>query len=284
VLRQNETPPSSCLVPLRSHGSRPPFFCMHAESGNVLFYRQFAQLLGEDQPVYALQAQGLDGTRPPHTSIEAMASHYLNEIRTVQPEGPYFLGGFCLGAVISFEMAQQLHARGETVALLAAFDASGPRFKKSLGDYASFAMQALRERPLALARYVISTRLRPQTVVVPGVGPDDTASSSSSAAVATAIDEARMRYNPRPYPGSITWFVNSDRAPLSGPQWAEFAAGVERWIFPGGHATMFQSPAIEVLATQVKACLDKTQVGQSLRVMERASGVTKSPAMTRPTS
>src|SRR5207245_7945702 len=90
---------------------RLPFFCMHAESGQVLIYREFAQLLGADQPVYALQAQGLDGTHPPHTTIEAMAAHYLDEIRTVQPEGPYFLGGFCLGAVISFEMAQQLHAR-----------------------------------------------------------------------------------------------------------------------------------------------------------------------------
>ena len=288
VLRQDEMPPSSCLVPLRSHGSRPPFFCMHAESGNVLFYRQFAQLLGSDQPVYALQAQGLDGTRPPHTTIEAMATHYLDEIRTVQPEGPYFLGGFCLGAAISFEMAQQLHARGEKVALLAAFDASGPRFKKSLRDYASFAMQALRERPLALARYVISTRLLPKPVVVPEVGPGDIASSSSSAAVAGAIDKARMRYNPRPYPGRITWFVNGDRAPLAVPQWAEFADGVERWVFPGSHATMFQSPAIEVLATQVKACLEKTQAGQPLRVVERAepwtSGVTKPPATARPTS
>jgi hypothetical protein len=147
------------------------------------------------------------------------------------------------------------------VALLAAFDASGPRFKKSLGDYASFAMQALRERPLALARYVISTRLLPKPVVVPGGGPGDFASSPSSAtAVAWAIDAARMRYNPRPYPGRITWFVNSDRAPLAVPQWAEFAGGVERWVFPGSHATMFQSPAIEVLAAQVKACLQKTQV------------------------
>jgi acyl transferase domain-containing protein len=285
VLRLHQARPSSCLVALQPLGWRWPFFCMHAESGEVLIYREFAQLLGADQPVYALQAQGLDGTRPPHTTIEAMATHYLDEIRTVQPEGPYFLGGFCLGAVISFEIAQQLHTRGEKVALLAALDASGPRFKRSLGDYVYFAMQALREHPLALTRYLISTRLLPKPVVVPGAGAGDTASSSSSSAVARALNEAFKQYNPRPYPGRITWFVNSERAPLAVPQWGEFAGGVERWVFPGSHSTMFQSPAINVLATQVKTCLKKTQ---PLRVVERAeswtSGVTKPPAMARPTS
>ncbi len=288
VLDQNEAPPSSCLVALQPLGSRLPFFCMHAESGQVLIYREFAQLLGADQPVYALQAQGLDGTHPPHTTIEAMAAHYLDEIRTVQPEGPYFLGGFCLGAVISFEMAQQLHARGERVALLVALDASGPRFKKSLGDYAYFAMQALLEHPLALTRYIISTRVLPKPVVVPGARAGDIAYSSSSTAVAAAIDEARRQYNPRPYPGHVTWFVNSERAPLAVPQWSEFAGGVERWVFPGSHATIFQSPAIKVLAIQVKACLEKTQVDQPLRVVQRAaswiSGVTKPPAIARPTT
>jgi thioesterase domain-containing protein len=172
---------------------------MHAESGQILIYRELAQLLGSDQPVYALQAQGLDGTHPPHNTIEAMATHYLDEIRTVQPEGPYFLGGFCLGAVIAFQIAQQLHARGERAALLAALDASGPRLKKSLWDYIYFAMQALRTHPMGLTRYLVSTRILRQPVVVPGVGDDDTASSSASSNVARAIDEARRQYNPRPY-------------------------------------------------------------------------------------
>ncbi len=102
-----------------------------------------------------------------------------------------------------------------------------------------------------------------------------------------AIVEARQQYTPRPYPGVVTWFVNSERAPLAGPQWSEFASGVERWVFPGGHATMFQFPAIKVLAGQVKECLEKTQNGQPLRVVERTefrtSAVTKSPAMARST-
>jgi thioesterase domain-containing protein/acyl carrier protein len=274
VLRQDEASPSSCLVALQPLGSRPPLFCLHAESGEVLIYREFAQLLGADQPVYALQAQGLDGARPPHTSIEAMAAHYLAEIRTVQPEGPYFLGGFCLGAMIAFEIAQQLHASGERVALLAALDASGPRFERSLRDYFYFAMQALRRHPLALSRYLISTRLSPKPVVLPPIaGAGDTASSSSLSAVALALNAAFKQYNPRRYPGRITWFVNSERAPLAASQWSEFAGGVERWVFPGGHATVFKSPAIGILAAQVRTCLERAQVSEPIRVMERAEPV-----------
>jgi len=272
VLRQNEAAPSSSLVALQPLGSRPPFFCMHAESGQILIYRELAQLLGSDQPVYALQAQGLDGRCAPHNTIEAMATHYLDEIRTVQPEGPYFLGGFCLGAVIAFQMAHQLHERGERAALLAALDASGPRFKKSLWDYVYFAMQALRTNPMGLTRYLISTRLLPQPVVVPGAADDDAASSWASSNVARAIDEARRQYNPRPYPGRITWFVNSERAPLAVPQWREFASGVERCVFPGSHATTFQYPAIKILASQVKASLEKAQLGLTSRSTNREDG------------
>ncbi len=124
---------------------------------------------------------------------------------------------------------------------------------------------------------------------MPGARAGDITSSLSSAAVAAAIDEARRQYNPRPYPGHVTWFVNSERAPLAVPQWSEFAGGVERWVFPGSHATIFQSPAIKVLAMQIKACLEKTQVDQPLlRVVERAaswtSDVIKPPAIARRTS
>jgi acyl transferase domain-containing protein len=286
VLRQGEAPPSPCLVALQPDGSKPPFFCMHAESGQVLIYRELARLLGPDQPVYALQAQGLDGRSPPHATIEAMAERYLGEIRGLQPDGPYFLGGFCLGAMIAFEIAQQLHARGEKVALLAAFDASGPRFRKSPRDYLRFATQALSRHPLALARYLMTTRLLPKPTVLPGFGILDPGSSPAWGAVVGALDRARDRYDPRPYPGAVTWFVNSERAPLAEPQWKEFATAVERWVFPGGHATIFQSPAIKILATQVKTCLEKAQVDHTLRLVDgieaKASDVTKPPAMARP--
>jgi amino acid adenylation domain-containing protein len=120
------------LVPLQTDGSRIPLFCMHGGGFNVLIYRYIAQYLGTDQPVYALQAQGLDGKTSPHNSIEEMAEEYIKRIRTVQPEGPYVVGGLSYGGMIALEVAQQLMAKGQPVALVAMFDTSGPDYYKLL--------------------------------------------------------------------------------------------------------------------------------------------------------
>jgi aspartate racemase len=110
--------PWSPLVAIQPEGSKPPFFCVHAAGGNVLIYRDLARHLDPDQPFYGLQAQGMDGVQAFHTRVEEMATHYLKEIQTVQPEGPYFLGGYCLGGSVAYEIAQQLKSQGKKVALL----------------------------------------------------------------------------------------------------------------------------------------------------------------------
>lgn len=123
ILRGNGTVPSwSPLVKIQTGGSRPRFFCVHGGGGNVLIYRDLARHLGPDQPFYGLQSQGLDGQQPLLDRIEDMAALYLRHIRKVQPHGPYFLGGYCMGGTVALEMAQQLKAQGEDVALLALFD------------------------------------------------------------------------------------------------------------------------------------------------------------------
>src|SRR5262249_25629 len=86
------------------------------------------QYVFQDQPLYALIAHGLDGRHAPAT-IQEMASDYLREIRTIQPNGPYFLGGFSAGGLIAFEMAQQLSKRDQKVALLILFDPSEPKIE-----------------------------------------------------------------------------------------------------------------------------------------------------------
>jgi thioesterase domain-containing protein len=94
--------------------------------GNVLNYLQVARGLGSDQPVYGLQAQGLDGITRPLRSIGEMASLYRDEIRRRFPQGPYFLCGGSMGGMIAFELAQQLLADGAEIGLLALFDTYGP--------------------------------------------------------------------------------------------------------------------------------------------------------------
>ena len=81
--------------------------------GNVLNLRHLAHLLGTDRPFYGLQARGLYGDEEPHETFEEAAADYIAEMRTVQPHGPYLLGGFSGGGITAYEMARQLEADGE---------------------------------------------------------------------------------------------------------------------------------------------------------------------------
>lgn len=121
----------SSLVPLRRGGSLPPLFCVHGGSGNVASFSQLARQLPEGRPVYALQWDGLDGSRGSR-SIEAMADTYLDEVRSVQPHGPYVLAGQCVGGLVAREMARQLIRAGDDVDLVVMYDSpnlDSPHFK-----------------------------------------------------------------------------------------------------------------------------------------------------------
>ncbi len=114
------------LVPIRRAGSGGPFFCVHGAGGNVLNFLELSRKLATNRPMYGLQARGVDGETQPHDSIEAMARDYLAEIRGVQAEGPYVLGGYSGGGVVALEMARQLTASGQEVAALVLLDSYVP--------------------------------------------------------------------------------------------------------------------------------------------------------------
>ncbi len=114
------------LVAIHPAGSRTPMFAIPGVGGNVIGYNDLARVMGPDQPFYALQSTGLDGSEEPFVRIEDIASRFLREIREVQPEGPYHLVGACMGGVVAYEMAQQLRAAGEHVGLLALLESWPP--------------------------------------------------------------------------------------------------------------------------------------------------------------
>ena len=131
VLREKGwSAPWSALVPIQPHGSRPPFYFVHAHGGNVLGYYDLARHLGADQPFYGLQAQGLGGGTSDVHRFEDMAVSYVREVRTLQPHGPYFLGGWCMGGNIALEMAQQLQRQGEEVGLLVLVQSAPPDYPR----------------------------------------------------------------------------------------------------------------------------------------------------------
>lgn len=128
LLREPAADRWSALVPIQPTGSRPPVFAVHGGAGTVLLYAELARRLGTDQPFYGLQAVGLYGREVPQTTVEEMAARYIREMRTVQPNGPYALAGYCAGGVIAFEMGQQLRRAGEAVRLVAMLNGTSPAY------------------------------------------------------------------------------------------------------------------------------------------------------------
>jgi len=246
----------SCLVPIQPKGDKPPFFCIHGLGGHVLGMAALARHLGEDQPFYGLESAGRDGEQPPLTQIEAMAARYISEIQTVQPEGPYLLGGYSMGGVIAFEMAQQLQAEGREVALLAIFDSECP--VRTSGWRRRSVLTKVRNSPDLLQRnpetnrWFISEKF--ETYVMRKTG---------YSSVETPNRWAVNRYKPDPYSGKITFFWANDRPEgLSDSRWgwrelAEQGMDIQR--VPGDHVTILREPHLQVLAERLKDCLDRTR-------------------------
>ena len=122
----------SCLVALREGAGRAPFFCVHGAGGNWMSMRGLAMETSETLPFYCFQAVGLDGMTPPFSTVEETARHYLIHLRSIQPHGPYNLGGGCYGGLVAFEMACQLRQLGETIDVLALIDAENPAYSRQI--------------------------------------------------------------------------------------------------------------------------------------------------------
>jgi amino acid adenylation domain-containing protein len=116
------------LVAIQEQGSAPPLFFIPGGGGNVLYYYPLAQQLGEEQPFYAIQAVGLDGVKAPLESAEAMADEAIRAIKSVYPNGPYRIGGHCVGSMIAYVVVQKLLARGDAVDILFVLDAPAPDY------------------------------------------------------------------------------------------------------------------------------------------------------------
>lgn len=135
VLRQQTTVQHwSSLVEIQPGTSQRPLFFVHPVGGNVLCYVDLARHLGTEQPFYGLQSVGLNGEQPPYTRVEDMAAHYIQELQTIQPQGPYLLGGWSMGGLVAYEMAQQLHQQQQEVAALVLLDSRVPTSVPNLDD------------------------------------------------------------------------------------------------------------------------------------------------------
>ena len=236
--------PWRSLVAIQPGGTNTPLFMVPGVGGNVLSFAHLSNLLGPDQPFYGTQSRGLDGTEEPFRCIEDMARAYIGEIREIQPKGPYMLGGACMGGVVAFEMAQQLAASGEEVAVLALIEIWLPRSLSKRRDSLSFSFHpmvfvvqgvvrhllALRHKsPREWSSYV---RARPG-IVKEMIDQKDIYRGDRSILYQDAVSAANFRamaeYLPRPYKGRLHLFLASDRpvnpARDTRLEWASLAEG-----------------------------------------------------------
>jgi amino acid adenylation domain-containing protein len=280
VVRQQSELEFSSLVRIQKGNSQLPFFCVHPAGGNVLCYSGLAHHLGQGQPFYGLQARGLDRKQLPHTDLVEMASCYIESLRSIQPEGPYLLGGWSVGGVVAFEMAQQLQAQGETVALLALLDTVAPTHYEGLDqlDEVGLILNFAQDMGISLDRLNISWDrlaqldieaqwgyLLEQAVLAGAVPPDsEPAQLRSLFNVFKANCMAVRRYVPRTRFGRVTLLQAEKQAGASGSQrvseWSEWAdGGLEVSTIPGDHFTIIREPNIKDLAERLSGYLGKAR-------------------------
>jgi len=204
-----------CLVPIQTEGKRPPFFFVHPHGGQVLRFYRLSAALGDDQPFYALQARGLDGKSAPHARLEDMAADYVAEVKGVQPQGPYFLGGYCFGGMCALEMARQLRAKGEDVALVALVDTPYPLGPQHLSVpmWVAAHLRRLSGRPLGAAGAALIRRAARLPAVLwlgllgvairrlPVEAIEDAGASADPFMVEIAAERAFAAYRPLSYDG-----------------------------------------------------------------------------------
>jgi thioesterase domain-containing protein len=269
-----------------------------------------ARRLAPERPVYGFQSQGLYGRALPHTNVEEMAAHYIIEMRSVQPRGPYLLGGWCFGGLVAFEMAQQLHSMAERVDMLAILNApSGPEYDvlntnpvlpplavrlreawckfSSLpgGEKVQFAVDKLtghlawRKRRLRHQAKVLASRLtkgvrhRIYRYYRDHRRPLPDVLRNSYFKNINLV--AERRYQHQSYPGSMVIF--RDQGPYPDPclGWGRFVQGeIELFEIPvnvNRHRALMQEPAARMLAEKMEEYLSRKLSGSSVGAGETSA-------------
>ncbi len=260
--RRGAGPAWSCLVAIGGQGDKPPLFLVHPAGGNVFCYAELSRHLS--RPLYGFQSPGLDPGQEPLRRIEDMASRYLGELRSVQPEGPYCLGGWSLGGVVAYEMAQRLTAMGQEVGLLALIDSTAPQeggqadlvdaalataLARDLGglfgeDYRVPADQLASMAPDARLDFILDWA-KTAEVLPPDMTP---AQLRRLLTVFEKNLEGLFHYQPQPYDGAVVTIAASERDAADATLGWSATATCEAYEIPGDHYAILRPPGVRRLA------------------------------------
>jgi len=290
-LQGSHTVTRSPLVPIQPRGDKAPLFCIHPASGNVSSYYNLARYLRPDRPVYGIQDTTVveEGeSRVP--SLEEIVCSYISVMKEVQPEGPYFLGGYSFGGLIAFEMAQQLLAQGQKVALLAIFDSHPPTHADDVTDdettlLAVITSEWLRESSNRkvqeiydeLVSLTVEEQLQHVLSLVRQANVELLSMDPRWVRQQVLLFKSRMHtalnYKARQYPGPITFFRAEERDELDQHKalaqnldelgWQKMTPHpLETYRVAGYHNTIMNNPSVEALAQHLQGCLDRASEAQ----------------------
>jgi len=248
----------SSVIPMQPDGNHPALFFVHGLGGTVMRFHELARHMAPDQPFYGLQASGLDGKQPPLKTVEEMAALYYEQIRGVQPEGPYFLGGYSFGGLVALEIARKLRSEGKQVAMLALVDtyAGVPPATSLVSKFFRLSwtqkLAYLRKRA---DRYRKGIKRRIDLLYMP----------AALRQVREACAIAERTYEPRPYAGKVTLFRASEKglrglddSQLSG--WHRYAkGGLEIHEIDADHGNILNEPRVRHLADAIKKCVRRAR-------------------------
>jgi acyl transferase domain-containing protein len=266
------------VVPIQTEGKRPKLFLVHGAGGNVLGFRDLSHYFGKNQPVFGLQARGVDGKQAPHQSIPEMAAAYLAEVREVQPHGPYFLGGYSGGGVVAYEMAQLLREVGEPVAYIGLIDSWCPQLPRrgKVSRFGALLMRMMKRGPMYPIEVVkgklqrrASARRNEEARRQGGVMPP----ALRGEEVQFAFERAFVQHAVKPYDGRL-WLYRCTDYDLGSRYhfdeqlgWGPFAkAGLSVEQCPGNHFTMCTEPNVQILCRQMMVGMDEALAAAGIEV------------------
>ena len=274
------------LVAIQPAGGRAPIFAVPGVGGNVLCYNDLARFMAPEQPLYGLQSRGLDGDEEPFTRIEDIAAGFVKEIRELQPEGPYYLAGMCMGGVVAYEMAQQLRAAQQEIGLLILLETWPPvgTWGRLLRPGARLltVLRLIRSRLRLYAQTLARLEGRQRMKFLLGrlrmlgqmVAQRDVFRGDRSEFYQDVVNQANLiayqEYEPRPYAGRVVFFRAEGRRVTAHQDrrlaWRQLITGdLDIQTVPGDDSgLMLAEPHVQILARELKARIEREAAASRL--------------------
>jgi thioesterase domain-containing protein len=266
----------NALVPIKTSGTKTPLYIAHGAGMNVLIYKSLSNNLDADQPVYGLQAKGLNGIDEPWDTVEDMAADYVAAITAANPAGPYALAGYSFGGIIAYEMARQLLAAGREVKFLGVFDTYAEQsdyydpwlmkhyrratyFLKNAG----YKIWLMRQRPMEIIRLRLQTMRRTLVAKFTHITDEQYELLNGHPRRLGVVRElAQRNYRLTPQHVQVHVFRCAERLYYLQDAvhlgWQKVATGgVRVHDMPGNHFTMFSQPHDAACARVLQAALNE---------------------------